>query len=389
MDYTFNADQQAFREEVREFIRARLTNELRVEIGEHPRKGPGPHLKKLHHEMGERGWLTISWPAEYGGGGKPISYSYILSDEAEYEHIVLPTVAMQMVGPTLMKMGSEEQKREFLPRVMRGEIEFALGYTEPNAGSDLASLMTRAVRDGDDYVINGQKVYTTHAHYATHIWLATRTDVDAPKHRGITLVIVPLDTPGVTVRPLWTMSDERTNEVFFDDVRIPAANRVGEENQGWYYMAMALDHERASSTVASPIERVFDELIEYAETTQSHGKPLAADPYFRLRIADMATRIHVSRLLSEKLVWMMDSGLVPNAESSMTKIWFTDTRQLLYQLGTELLGAYAQLAPGSPLAPLAGHIEQLYRDGPRRRFTAGTNEIQRNIIAQRGLGLPR
>ncbi len=389
MNYTADADQQAFRKEVREFIHSRLSPELHAEIEEHPRKGPGPRLRELFREMGEKGWLSVSWPAEYGGQGKPISYSYILSDEAEYEHIALPTVAMQMVGPTLMKVGTEEQKREFLPRVMRGEIEFALGYTEPNAGSDLASLSTRAIRDGDDYVINGQKIYTTHAHYATHIWLATRTDVDAPKHRGITLVIVPLDTPGVSIRPLWTMSDERTNEVFFDDVRIPAANRVGEENQGWYYMAMALDYERASSAAPSPIERIFDELVEYAKTTEMRGKPLAADPYFRLRLAEMATRIHISRLFSERLVWMMDSGLIPNAESSMTKIWFTETRQLLYQLGTELLGAYGQLAPGSPFAPLAGKIEQLYRDGPRRRFTAGTNEIQRNIIAQRGLGLPR
>jgi alkylation response protein AidB-like acyl-CoA dehydrogenase len=389
MNYSANPEQQAFRAEVRSFIQGRLSPELRAEIEEHPRKGPGPLLRQLFKEMGERGWLSISWPVEYGGQGMPISYSYILTDEAEYQHIALPTVALQMVGPTLMKVGTEEQKREFLPRVMRGEIEFALGYTEPNAGSDLASLSTRAVRDGDDYVINGQKIYTTHAHYATHIWLATRTDTEAPKHRGITLVIVPMDTSGVTVRPLWTMSDERTNEVFFDEVRIPVNNRIGDENQGWYYMAMALDYERASSTAPSPIERVFDDLLDYAQTTIMHGKPLAADPYFRLRLADMATRIHISRLFSEKLVWMMDSGLVPNAESSMTKIWFTETRQQLYQLGTELLGAYGQLAPGSPLAPLAGEIEQLYRDGPRRRFTAGTNEIQRNIIAQRGLGLPR
>ncbi len=389
MNYTETQDQQAFRKRVRHFIEARLTDDLRVELEEHPRNGPGPLMWQLFREMGEEGMLAVSWPKEYGGGGKPPSYTYILTDESERNEIALPVVSLQMVGPTFMQVGSDAQKREYLPRIMRGEMEFALGYTEPNSGSDLASLQTRAVRDGDDYVINGQKIYTTHAHYATHLWLAVRTDPDAPKHRGISLLIVPMDSPGISVRPLWTMSDERTNEVFLDDVRVPVGNRVGEENQGWYYMAMALDHERSSSTVASPIERVFDDIVQCARSIELNGKPLTNDPYFRMKLAEMATRIHVSRLFSEKLVWMIDAGLVPNAEASMTKVWFTETRQLLYQLGTEILGAYGQLAPGSPLAPLGGKIEQLYRDGPRRRFTAGTNEIQRNIIAQRGLGLPR
>ena len=389
MDFSITPDQAQFREDVRSFVLERMTPDLQREIAAFPREGPGPALLDLYGEMGDRGWLSISWPEEYGGQGKPVTYLYILSDVCEYYGISLPTVALQMVGPTLIQVGSEEQKREFLPKIIRGEIEFALGYTEPNAGSDLASLSTRAVRDGDDYVINGQKIYTTHAHYATHIWLATRTDPEAPKHRGISLFIVPKNVPGLTIRPLWTMSEERTNEMFFDDVRVPAANLIGEENRGWYYIAMAIDFERASSATPSPIERVFDDLLEWVRGQARDGRPLGADPYFRLRLAEMAMRLHISRLFSEKLVWMMESGLVPNAEASMTKIWFTETRQLLYQLGTELLGAYGQLTPESPIAPLAGEIERMYRDGPRRRFTAGTNEIQRNIIAQRGLGLPR
>jgi alkylation response protein AidB-like acyl-CoA dehydrogenase len=389
MDFSISPELEKFRAEVRDFLGSRMPSELRQEIGEHAQRGPGPALRSLFREMGEKGWLSISWPLEYGGQGLPLSYLYTLTDECEYHGVPLPTVALQMVGPTLMSVGSEEQKREFLPKIMRGEIEFALGYTEPNAGSDLASLTTRAASDGDDYVINGQKIFTTHAHYATHVWLATRTDFEAPKHRGITLIIVPMNAPGLTIRPLWTMSDERTNEMFFEDVRVPAANRVGEENKGWYYMTMALDYERASSAAPSPIERSFDDLIGYVRAAEKDGAPLGKDPYFRLRLAEMAIKIRVSYLFSQKLVWMMETGRVPNAESSMTKIWFTETRQLLYQLGTEVLGPYGQLQPGSPLAPLAGQFERMYRDGPRRRFTAGTNEIQRNIIAQRGLGLPR
>ena len=389
MDFEFSPEQEQFREEVRAFIRSSMDAELEREIQEHPAKGPGPRLRSLFREMGERGWLSVSWPREYGGQERPVSYLYILTSETEYHAIPLPTVALQMVGPTLMKVGSEEQKREFLPVIMRGGIEFALGYTEPNAGSDLASLSTSAVRDGDDYVINGQKMFTTHAHYATHLWIATRTDPEVPKHRGISLFIVPMDTPGITVRPLWTMSGERTNEVFLDDVRIPRRNLVGEENQGWYYMAMALDYERASSASPAPIERVLDDLIRFVRETSFNGKPLAQDPFVRAWLAEIATSIHISRLFSNKLVWMMEHGLVPNAEASMTKIWFTEVRQRLYHLGTQIVGVYGQLQPGSPWAPLAGEMERLYRDGPRRRFTAGTNEIQRNIIAQRGLGLPR
>lgn len=389
MDFSLSAEQQEFQRHVRDFLQTNLTPEIEAEIRAFEREGPGPGLHALYGAMGARGWLSVSWPPEYGGQGRPLSYLYILSDECLYHGILLPTVALQMVGPTLMQVGTEEQKREFLPRIMRGEVEFALGYTEPNAGSDLASLSTRAIRDGDDYVINGQKIYTTHAHYATHIWLAVRTDPDAPKHRGISLMIVPKETPGLTIRPLWTMSDERTNEMFFDDVRVPASSLVGEENRGWYYIAMAIDYERASSAAPSPIERVFDDLLEWVRGAEKDGRPIGEDPYWRQRLAEMATRIHVSRLLSNKLVWMMECGLVPNAEASMTKIWFTETRQLLYQLGTEILGEYGRLTPESPFAPLAGELERLYRDGPRRRFTAGTNEIQRNIIAQRGLGLPR
>ena len=241
--FPLRRSRKRFEKQVRRFVDEHLTPELREEV-EREQYAIGPLGKQFVRLMGRQGWLGIGWPREYGGQGRGAIEQWLFLEEMAAENLPTSGLTLNSVGPTLMRVGSERSKAQYLPKILNGEIEFAVGYTEPNAGSDLASLQTRAVREGDSYVINGQKIYTSAAHHSTHIWLLARTDPKAPKHQGISIFIVPIDAPGVTIRPLATMGSERSNEVFFEDVRIPAGNLVGEENRGWYYVAMALDFER-------------------------------------------------------------------------------------------------------------------------------------------------
>jgi alkylation response protein AidB-like acyl-CoA dehydrogenase len=286
-----------------------------------------------------------------------------------------------------MRVGSERQKQEYLPKILTGEIEFAIGYTEPNAGSDLASLQTRAVREGDSYIINGQKIYTSAAHHSTHIWLLARTDFKAPKHRGISIFIVPIDAPGVTIRPLATMGSERSNEVFFEDVRIPADNLVGEENSGWYYVTMALDFERLMPHAR--IRRFVENLIDYSKNTVVDGRPLSKHPRVRIALARLAVDIELLRLFSLRSAWMIERGLVPNAEASVFKVFMSELNQRIATAAQDIMGPYATLRAEDTLTAVEGRLEKLYRSFPLFKFAGGTNEVMRNIIAQRGLGMPR
>src|SRR5260370_20194430 len=301
----------------------------------------------------------------------------------------LPTggLTLNWAGPTLMRIGSEQQKRQYLGRILRGEIEFAIGYTEPNAGSDLASLQTRAVREGDSYIINGQKIYTSAAHHSTHIWLLARTDPKAPKHQGISIFIVPIDAPGVTIRPLETMGSERSNEVFFEDARIPAENLVGEENRGWYYAAIALDFERLMPH--SRTRSFLEYLIDYAKNTVVDRQPLSKHPRVRITLAQLAVDLEIARLFSLRDAWMLERGQIPNAEASIFKVWFTELNERIATAAQDIMGPYALLCAQDPQAPQEGRLEKLYRGFPLYKFAGGTNEVMRNIIAQRGLGMPR
>jgi alkylation response protein AidB-like acyl-CoA dehydrogenase len=386
VDFSLTPEQEAFKKQVRDFINQHLTPELREEV-EREQYAIGPLGKKFVRRMGRQGWLGIGWPKEYGGQGRGAIDQWIFLEEMAADNLPTGGLTLNSAGPTLMRVGSEQQKREYLPKILTGEIEFAIGYTEPNAGSDLASLQTRAVRDGDSYVINGQKIYTSAAHHSTHIWLLARTDPKLPKHRGISIFIVPIDAPGVTIRPLQTMGSERSNEVFFEDARVPAANLVGEENRGWQYVTMALDFERLMPHAR--IRTHLDNLIEHAKNTVKDGRPLSQHYHVRIALARLAVEIEALRLFSMRCAWMIERGQVPNAEASVFKIYMSELNEHIAAAAQNIMGAYATILAEDPLAPVEGKLEKLYRSFPLYKFAGGTNEVMRNIIAQRGLGMPR
>jgi alkylation response protein AidB-like acyl-CoA dehydrogenase len=288
-----------------------------------------------------------------------------------------------------MRFGTDAQKQRWLPRILRGEVECAIGYSEPDAGSDLASLRTTARRDGDGWVVSGEKLWNTGAEFATHEWLVCRTDTEAPKHKGLSVFMVPIDAPGVQVQPIRTWGGIRTNAVFFDDVKVADDHLIGELNDGWRYVTTALDFERVSIGVTGGLRRLYDELLRYVASRTEAGAPLAARVDVRHTVAELGTRIELARLLNYRAAWMVDQGLVPNAEASMTKVVTTELQASLAAAVLDLAGADATTATeGEPpwAVALAHHM---YRQAPYLRFGGGTNEIQRDIIAQRGLGLPR
>jgi 3-oxocholest-4-en-26-oyl-CoA dehydrogenase alpha subunit len=386
VDFSLTPEQERLKKQIRSFVDQYLTPELRDEV-EREQYSIGPLGKKFIRLMGRQRWLGIGWPRQYGGQGRGAIDQWLFLEQMDLENLPTGGLTLSSAGPTLMRVGSEEQKREYLPKILTGEIEFAIGYTEPNAGSDLASLQTRAMREGDSYVINGQKIYTSAAHHSTHIWLLARTNPKAPKHRGLSVFIVPIDAPGVAVRPLRTMGGERSNEVFFEDVRIPAGNLVGEENQGWYYVTMALDLERLIPHART--QRQLEDLIEYAKQTVVDGRPLSKHPQVRHALAQLSVEVEVVRLFSLRSAWMIECGKVPNAEASMLKIFISELSEHIAVAAQNIMGPYAALRAGDPLAPARGRLERLYRGFPLSKFAGGTNQVMRNIIAQRGLGMPR
>jgi alkylation response protein AidB-like acyl-CoA dehydrogenase len=386
VDFSLTPEQEAFQNQVRRFIQEHLTPELRDEV-EREQYAIGPLGKEFVRLMGRQGWLGIGWPREFGGQGRGAIDQWLFLEEMAAENLPTGGLTLNSVGPTLMRVGSEQQKNQYLPAILRGEIEFAVGYTEPNAGSDLAALQTRAVRDGDSYVINGQKIYTSAAHHSTHIWLLARTDPKAPKHRGISIFIVPIGIPGVTIRPLETMGSERSNEVFFEDARVPAENLVGEENRGWYYVTVALDYERLMPHTRT--RRSLEYLIDYAKATVVDGRALSKHPRVRTTLARLAVEVEVCRLFSLRDAWMLEQGQVPNTEASIFKIWMTELNERIATAAQDIMGPYAALRGEDALAPVEGRLEKMYRTFPLYKFAGGTNEVMRNIIAQRGLGMPR
>ncbi|MCI0437622.1 MAG: acyl-CoA dehydrogenase family protein [Chloroflexi bacterium] len=390
MEFRFTQQEEAFRDELRGFLKRELPEDWSG-LSEADSDEDWKFTLQMRRKLADKGWLTMAWPSEYGGMGASHMMQVIFAEEMSYHRAPgRDAFGTRMLAPTLMIHGTEEQKREHLPPIARGETQWCQGYSEPESGSDLASLQTRAVEDGDDFVINGTKIWTSSAHRADHIMVLTRTDPSAPKHRGISFLLADMRTPGLEVRPIVNMASEHSfNMVIFDNVRVPKKNLVGELNRGWYVGATLLDFERSGVDYSAGSRRTLEELVEFSKTHSKNGRVLAEDPVVRNRLADLAVEVEVSRLISYNIAWMQSRGMVPNKEASMGKVFGTELQQHVVRTGINLLGLYGQLEPDSKYAPLKGRIEKGYMTSVSATIAAGTSEIQRNIIATRGLGLPR
>jgi 3-oxocholest-4-en-26-oyl-CoA dehydrogenase alpha subunit len=386
----YTPEQIALRDEVRAYFERLLTPELRAELGPRPGETCGPVYRRIVKQLGADGWLGIGWPKAYGGQGRSPIDQYIFFDEARRIDAPVPLVTLNTVGPTLMEFGSEEQKDRFLPSILRGDVHFSIGYTEPGAGTDLASLRTRAVADGEDYVINGQKIFTTGAHDADFIWLAARTDADAPKHKGISIFIVDTLLDGFKVTPIETMDDGRTNACYFADVRVPASMLVGARNDGWRLITTQLNNERVALSVGGRLEKALEDVLAYARGARAAGGgALIDEPWVRMTLAWVRARVDGLKLLNWNMVCEMSEGRLSPADASACKVYSSELFVEGYRKLLEVLGHAGTLKEGSPGAVLAGWLELQYRWAYVLTFGGGVNEVQREIIAVAGLGLPR
>ena len=384
MNFVWTSEEQGFRQRVVDFIEANW-DVADGDDAEGAEDEAFERYRTFEKALSEHGWLTMAWPKEYGGGGASPMEQMIFKEEAATHGAPTGGGGVSLVGPTLMIHGTEEQKSEHIPRIANAEVVWAQGYSEPGSGSDLASLQTRAVRDGDEYVINGQKIWTSGAHHADWIHVLTRSDPDAPKHRGISYFMVNMRTPGITVRPLQQMHGAHGfNETFFEDVRVPAGNIIGEENRGWYVATTTLDFERSGVQRAANVLRAFGRLMEHLD-----GSAALLTNVQRHTLADTATETEVGRFLGYRVGWMQSKGLVPNYEASMSKAFNSELGQRNARRGINILGLAGALKPQSQHAVMGGMFCQLYMSTVPSTIAAGTSEIQRNIIATRGLGLPR
>jgi len=390
MDFGFTEEEDRLRREVVDFLAKEVTPEVVAEQSEFYRQYNmwAPLTSKVIQKMGAKGWLVPHWPKEYGGLGSSHTATFLIHDEMAYAR--LPDIFMGALwsAPTIMKEGSEELKKEFLLPLARGEIEFALGYSEPEAGCDIASLQLRAVDKGDYFLLNGQKMFSSAARFAKYHFLAVRTDWETPKkHRGISILVVDLSSPGITIAPMQTMGDWACNEVFYDDVQVPKKYLVGELNRGFYYLMSALDLERMF-----PVgwwRRLFDDVLDYTKEAKRNGKPLRQDPIIRQKLAQMAIEVEAARLLYYHIAYMQDTGGVPAAQASMEKLFTSELAQRLSNTGMQIMGLYGQLKKDSDWVPINGEVELHYRRTVGDTLGAGTSEIQKLVIAQRGLELPR
>ncbi len=391
MDFEFSAEQTAFKTEVERF----LDEHQHPDVMEVTRENMAqlvdtPPRRAFMKKMAERGWLGITWPKEYGGQEGDGVYEYLLNESLARRGAPQIGKGVGIIGKTLIRHGSEKLKREFLPKILRNEVEFAIGYTEPQAGSDAAAMALRAVREGDGWRLNGQKIFTTSAHFAEWYWVGARTDPDAPKHHGITLFLVKLDDPGLKVYPMPTIGDEITNQVYFDNVFVPDAYRVGELNRGFQYISEALDLERFTMFTFSPIQQRMEELCDYVRTEERDGRPLREDPIVRRRIARLATQTEVARVLGLRFVAKsMQGGAAPTVEASQYKLYATELSKRVADAAVDIGGPGAQLRVHTAEAPMRGRAELTYRYTVVDTIGGGASEIQKNIIARRKLGLPK
>ncbi len=390
MDFEFSPEQLSFVEEVERFLDDHddpevfdLTRENMAQIVDTPPR------RAFMAELGSRGWLGITWPKAYGGQDGEGTYEYLLNEALARRGGPQIGKGVGIIGKTVISHGSDKLKAEFLPKILRNEVEFAVGYSEPNAGSDAASMQLKATRDGDGWRLNGQKTWTTSAHFAEWYWVGARTD-QSSKHQGITLFLVPLDQPGITIKAIWTMGDERTNEVYFDDVFVSDDYVVGELNHGFQYISEALDLERFTLFTFSPIAQRLELLCQYVAEAQRDGEALKDDPVVRQRIAQLATQAEVARVLGLNFVHKASlGGAPPTCEASEYKLYATELSKRLADAAMDIAGAGGQLRVKTEDAPMAGRSESTYRYTVIDTIGGGASEIQKNIIARRKLGLPK
>jgi 3-oxocholest-4-en-26-oyl-CoA dehydrogenase alpha subunit len=388
MQISYTPEQEELRQELREYFAKLMTQELRDRLtstgGEY---GDGEAYKEVVRQLGRDGWLAIGWPAEYGGQDRSVLEQLIFTDEAAIAGVPVPFLTLNTVGPTIMRFGTPEQRERFLPKIAAGELHFSIGYSEPEAGTDLASLRTRAVRDGDEYVINGQKMWTSLIQYADYVWLACRTDPEAPRHKGLSIIIVPTDARGFSWTPVRTVAGVTTSATYYADVRVPAANVVGEEHKGWPLITNQLNHERVALTSAAPVLTALADVTEWARSTKlGDGRRVIDQEWVQLNLARVHARAEVLKLMNWRIA--AQAGSPGPAAASATKVYGTELTIEAARLMMEVLGANAEVRAGSAGAVLAGRIERMHRSALILTFGGGTNEVQRDIIGAVALGLP-
>jgi len=380
-------EQRRFRDELRAYLDELMTPALKAELAS-GHEGGGPEFRAAMARMGRDGYLGLSWPAAYGGGQRSAVEQYLFADEVQAAGFPLPFLTLSTVGPMLLQHGTDAQREFFCPRILAGELFFAIGYSEPDAGTDLASLRTSATRDGDEWVIRGQKMWTSLADHADYVWLAARTDPEAPKHKGLSIFLVPTTAEGFSRQPVHTLGGVMTNATFYDDVRVPAENLIGGENNGWKLITGQLNHERISLMTSGRLQRDLAEVTRWAAATEVDGRPVLDTEWVRHNLARVHAKVQALRLMNWKQAWAADRGRPTMADSSAIKVYGSE---LMIEAGRallEVLGSAGLLDPGTPGAALDGRLQSTYRNALILTFGGGTNEVQRDIIAMAGLGLP-
>ncbi len=394
MRIAYTVEQEKLRQELREYFGALMTPAVRAALadagGEY---GSGDAYRAVVRQLGADGWLALGWPREFGGRGGTMLDQLIFTDEAAIAGVPVPFLTMNTIGPTIMRFGTPGQKQFYLQRIAAGEIHFSIGYSEPEAGTDLASLRTTATRDGDAYVIEGQKMWTSLIQYADYVWLACRTDPEAPRHKGLSIIIVPTSAPGFSWTPVHTVAGVTTSATYYSGVRVPVTSLIGEENRGWPLITNQLNHERVALTSAAPVRSALAAVRDWAAaTTLADGRRVIDAEWVRVNLA----RVHAKAEFLKLMNWKIASGgaggaggtAVGPAAASATKVFGTEFAIEAYRLLMEVLGARALVPAGSAGDALAGRIERLHRSALILTFGGGTNEVQRDIIAAAALGLP-
>ncbi len=388
MHLTYTPEQRQFRDQLRRYFAEMMTESLTAELSA-GWEGGGPEFRKAMKQMGKDGLLGLSWPAEYGGQGRSAVEQFIFADEIQGVGFPLPFLTLDSIGPVLREHGTEEQRTYFCPKILAGELFFAVGYSEPSAGTDLASLQTRAVRDGDEWVINGQKMWTSLAQYADYVWLAARTDpAAAKKHHGLSIFLVPTTAPGYSRQEIRTVGGVSTNATFYDDVRVPAENLIGGENNGWRMITGQLNHERISLMTVGLMRRNLEAVTAWAGETVVDGTRVIDKPWVQQNLARVYAKLEVLRLMNWKQAWAATKGQPQMADSSAIKVFGSELGLEAYRAMLEVIGVQGILGKDSPGAVLRGKIESSYRNGLILTFGGGTNEVQRDIIAMAGMGMP-